>query len=435
MSKGLILAPGLDTWLAEFSIKEIRPDYIAFLATEATNSPIQSMKESRNPMTTRNFFIKNIFSTVETVQEFLNALQWLVYECGADELWIDATNCITVIEMATYTSASLIDIFKEVLDKPVTFNLVYVHSDYTVKEDGVAAEIRGTERLVELEKPIDTLSFVLALESVQKFNEQRYEQSAEDFLMLAKNTTGEKSLLYEGLTLLAESYGFWDKLQIQQATERLETARVRLGKVKEYDLVKELLDFIPQNTEALHQLKNESETAVILDLYTNALRRMNEGRFDDGIARFYACLERITQYQLKTYGIVSNKPQYSKLDSKIVKEFEKKIGFLPSELELKKNVVLLLLLQDQIGKEIEVLGYETFLGLISIRNNSMLAHGTRPVTDQHAKRFKEKLMDPLLKKFVSINSIDENDLQKHSHMKIRELSKLLMKRMHSPLRS
>jgi CRISPR-associated protein (TIGR02710 family) len=422
MVKGLILAPGLDKFIAEVPLKELEPDHTAFLVTEASMPLVHELVKDTKIKSYKLFFIKDIFSTVETIQEFFNALNWLTNECKVKDISIDATNCITVIEMAAYTSASLVDIFKDVLGKDINFKLVYVHADYEIKPDGVAGEVRGTERLVELEKPIDSLSFVLAFDAIRAFNQQRYTQAKEDLSTLSKNTTGEKHILYQGLSSLAGGYENWDKMKINEAIISLKEAEISLEKVKKFEPILKIISKIKDNLSALNKLKENDEMATIFDLHSNALRRMSENRFDDALARLYSCVERITQHQLKLYGIETKNPNLSKLDMKIIEKFKQQIGFLPVELELKKNAYLLLLLDDPIGKEVEKIKYKTFIGLVGIRNNSILAHGTRPVTKEHFLNFKNKLIEPIMKKFTEVANIKPEDLAKHEHIKIKGIS-------------
>jgi len=424
--RGLIIALGLDNFITEFAIKQIKPDYVAFLATDATVGFAHEVAKKTKVKDSRTFFIKNIFSTTETIQEFFNAINWLK-DFNTKEIYIDATNCITVIEMATYTSASLIDIFKEVLGNDLDITLVYVHCDYKIKEDGIASEIRGTEKLVELEKPIDSLSFVLALDAIRAFNQQRYEQSKENFFTLAKNTTGEKSILYEGLGSLSAGYEQWDKMNIEEAAKNLEESKNSLKKVKGFRSISGIISKIENNIVVLGKLKNEDEKEVILDLYSNALRRINENRFDDALARLYACIERITQFQLKKYGIETKSPDFSKLPADIIDRFKKEVGYIPNELELKKNALLLHLLKDPVGEEVAKIGYKTFIGLVGIRNNSILAHGIKPVSRENFSKFKERLTESLLRQFMETNKVNLEELENHSHLKIKGIDELLYK--------
>lgn len=433
MTKGLIIAPGLDKWLLEHAIKEISAENIAFLATEATLPLIQKTVNANKISSYKIFFIKNIFSSVETIQEFFNALNWLTKDKGVKDIWVDATNCITVIEMATYTSASLIDIFKDVLGEDINFNLVYIHADYEVGKDGIAKEVKGTEKIIEIDKPRDSLSFVLALDGIRTFNNRRYDEARENFDSLSKNTTGDKSILYKGLSLLAEGYDSWDKLKIEDSIGRLRNCKENLEKVKNYALVKDVLLKLEENLIVLDKLSEGSEVNVILDLYSNAQRRINEKRFDDALARFYSCLEKITQFELKKFGIDASKPDYSKISKEVLDKFTKKLGFLPVELELKKNALLLIFLEDEIGEEIQKKGYKVFTGLIGIRNNSILAHGTKPVNEKNISDFSKILIEPILAKFIELNNIDKGEIERHSHLKVKELTNLFLKKTHSPL--
>ncbi len=426
MSKGLIIAIGMDDFIAEFAINEIKPKHVAFLVTDVTFSNVMKIVEKCKISSYKLFFIKNIFSTTETIHEFLNAFNWIKGH-KLSQLYVEGTNCITVVEMATYVSASILNLYRDVLEEKIDFKLVYVHADFQIRSDGVAGEVRGTEKLVELERPIDSLSFVLAIDAIRAFNKRRYLNAHENFSILVKNTTGDKIILYKGLFHLSLGYEFWDKVNFDEAIKNLELANENFNQVKDYKLGKKLIPLIEKNIIALENLKAQDLKHIIVDLYINALRRENEGRFDDGIGRLYACLERITQFRLKKYNIDTKSPDYSNLSKDVVKKFEEKLGFLPVELELKKNAELLILLDDPIGKTIKEIKYNKFVGLIGVRNQSILAHGISSISKQNFVDFKVKLLEPVLDSFRKVEKMDEKFVEMHKHIRIHDINEVLYK--------
>jgi len=424
MGKGFIIALGLDDFVAEFALKEVKADHVAFLVTDATVSKIPDLVQKTNITSHKIFFIKDIFSTSETIQEFLNAFRWLK-DHQIDEVYIDATNSITVVEMATYVSASLIDLYKDILGETVVFKLVYVHNEYKLREDGTFGEIRGSEKLVELEKPMDSLNFVLAFDAVRAFNDGRYQQAHETFSLLHKHTSGEKCHFYRGLQLVSEGYNHWDKMNFSQAFSSLQEALVALNKARRYGAGKLIIDAVEKNLEALEKLEEGDASHIILDLFANAARREKEGRYDDAVARSYACIERITQFQLNNYGVDTSHPDYTQIPEDILNSFSQQLGGLPQELELKKNALLLELLDDPIGNVVKEVKYSTFLGLIGMRNSSILAHGTKPIGEANFISFKEKLLVPFFDKFREIKQVDKGAVEMHAHVNVQNIHELL----------
>jgi CRISPR-associated protein (TIGR02710 family) len=424
---GLVIALGLDDFMAEFTIKKIKPQHLVLLVTEKSFSIVNKVLEETQIKSYQIYFIKNIFSTSETIQEFMNGYNWLK-EKEVSKIVIDATNSITVIEMATYVSASLIDLYDEFLGKEINFELIYVHAEYKINEEGVYHEIKGTEKLVTLESPKDSLSFVNVMDAIRAFNKGMYEHAYENFLVLEKNSTNEKNLLYSGLKLFSEAYLEWDRLRYEEAYNYLKLAKEAFLKATNFKLSSDILPKLEKNLEVLAELKKEDKISLIFDIYSNAERVEIAKRYDGAVARLYSCLEKMTQFELKKYGILSRDPDYSKLSKEQKEYFEKEIGFLPKELELKKNVLLLSILENKLGffilKEIT---HKKFIGLVGIRNKSMFAHGTTPIGEQQFNSFKNKLVEPIFEKFLEIQEKNKDELESFRHASLQNLLSLFEK--------
>jgi CRISPR-associated protein (TIGR02710 family) len=408
--------------VSEFAVAEIKPDYVAFLATEASLPTIQNILQTCRIQAHKIFFVKNIFSTEETIQEFFNAFQWLKAQGNMEEMCIEATNCITVLEMSTYVCASMLDLFREIIGEQTVFKLMYVHCDYAIGPTGVAAEVRGSEKLVELERPTESLSFVLSVEAIRAFNAGRYEHATETFQALASSTRGERSLFYGCLAQLARSYDYWDKMHIAAAQEALiEAAQQR---TKSFGAASALGAHSECNARALARLNDGLPESIIIDLYENAMRRERSRNYDDALARLYACIERMVQYRLKKHGIETKDPAYNMLPPNLVEQFHKQVGALPDELELKKGMLLLTIIGDDFGQPVKEMTYKTFVGLIGMRNTSILAHGIKPVSHENFQQFKKVLAAPLFKRFCELESIGPEQVSDHHHMNIPGMQEL-----------
>lgn len=427
MPTGLILAPGLDLHLAQFSLRTIKAASVAFLCTEATIGVCHSLAEAAAipASKVRTCYIKDIFSSSETIQEFINAFEWMRGQDGIDEVWIDATNCITVIEMSAYLTASFIDLYREVLGENIALRLAYIHAQYSKSESGVYAEVPGTEQLVELEKPVDSLGFVLFAEAIRAFNRGRLEDAAENFLSLSKNSSGDRHIFYEALYSLARGYDCWDKMRFDAALELCGTAIAQFARVRGHREAKRLAEVVGSQKEILQNLIVTDEAAVVADLTMNAMRREQEGRCDDALARLYACVERMVQARLTVHGITTKAPDYSRLPESVYQELLKTYQKAPVELELKKAAHLLSLLEDPVGKAIVDIGHRTFTGLIGLRNDSLLAHGTKPISKEHYAKFKAVLFDPISAAYWGDITAREREIEPHRFIQLTSFRTML----------
>ena len=118
----------------------------------------------------------------------------------------------------------------------------------------------------------------------------------------------------------------------------------------------------------------------VADLLNNAERRASQDRFDDAIARLYRATEMVAQIRLfREHGLDSNKLTLNDLPENLRSEYE---PFVRDNgkvlLGLRDSFGLLNRLDDPVGRLFFDTG-NTVIAALTIRNNSILAHGTDPV--------------------------------------------------------
>ncbi len=414
--KGLIIAPGLETYLAAITIDKEKPSYIAFITDEATNEMVGKILEKMKmkPLEYKKFFVKQYVSTMETMQEFFKAYYWLK-EKGVSEVIVDASNTLKPRAIALYMTSSFIDVFKDLTGEEPIIKLDYINCPF----DSNGKPIIGKEELIELDEPSDTIGFALSIYAINLFNNFVYSSAAKIFEMLEKRTTSDHHLLYSGLKKLSNSFDMWEKFQLSRAIKEMDEAILIFRKVKTYIFANKILPQLEGIRSTLADTEKDFGLHQIVDLYQNANRRLEENRFDDALARFYSCLELISRFSLGKHGIDPSNPDYAKLPEACMGEFKKRNkGLLPIEIELKKGFELLACLNDPLGREVEK-DKKTFLGLIGLRNQSILAHGIKPVSEQNALMFKEKLAGKLLLGLLEQEKVESDKmLNLHLHIKL-----------------
>jgi hypothetical protein len=120
----------------------------------------------------------------------------------------------------------------------------------------------------------------------------------------------------------------------------------------------------------------------------NARRRIvDQGRYDDGVARLYRCVEMWHQWRLQEqHSISTGSPDWSKVDGKAQKQFLEAADLeeLPGLLGLQHARILDRVLSGGVEEDDEVLR-----NLLQQRNHSILAHGLEPIDAKAAGRFLE----------------------------------------------
>lgn len=175
---------------------------------------------------------------------------------------------------------------------------------------------------------------------------------------------------------LARAYSAWDKFRHDEARELLSKI-----KMKEVDGNKEFLNRL--NKEEL------KEPYCIADLLNNATRRGNiECKYDDAVARLYRAMEMLAQWKLKVDHGIPNTGDVPK--EKLPPGFQLAAaadGTL--KLGLRQCYQLLAEFGDPVGRMFTE--DSEFLGLLEARNNSILAHGTKPVDRSTYEKFCDKV--------------------------------------------
>ena len=182
---------------------------------------------------------------------------------------------------------------------------------------------------------------------------------------------------------LVKAYDLWDKFEHEKAFQML--TGVKAGETA-------------YNKSFLGRLTNagEREDFILVDLMNNARRRMEEGKYDDAVARLYRTVELIAQYRLKmkyeidTSDVDTWHLKTLGMERKVLEKYEElrdEKGKI--KLPLRKDFELLQDLGDEVGKKF--LEDKKMQDLLSRRNNSILAHGLVPVKREDAERMFESV--------------------------------------------
>jgi CRISPR-associated protein (TIGR02710 family) len=137
---------------------------------------------------------------------------------------------------------------------------------------------------------------------------------------------------------------------------------------------------------------------LLVDLWANALRRLDEGRFIDAVARLYRLAELIAQFRLlRRFEIDTSDVEMGKVPENMREKLENyrdERGKV--KIPLRASYELLEALGDEVGK---AWAQPKLRDALSARNNSIAAHGLEPVTDEVAYKLKEAI-EPLLNSVV-----------------------------------
>lgn len=203
---------------------------------------------------------------------------------------------------------------------------------------------------------------------------------------------------FEIVEQLCLGYSSWDLFQhklagryLKRAADMLESFAIISGR-KEYD---ELLEAVRRNAAWIEELRQgEGGMRLVGDLLANAERRAQEGKYDDAVARLYRALELRGQIALREPPLeiesASSVP-IEKVPERLREEFARRYGDAEAgRLKIGLAAVYTLLAESGHPLGAAYFANEKELSrILHARNQSILAHGLIPLSEEHYKRLSE----------------------------------------------
>ena len=277
MKRALFMTVGTGVGINEERIKRLahglltaiihyKPDKVIFFGSEDSKATIDSIKqqyyEERGKELKNYEFIK--INDIDSFYECYSKIEEKIRENESYEIIID------------YTSGT----------KTMTTSAAVAAMLYQKKLSLVSGK-RGKDGIVmpKTEEPKEQSLFAaynkfLFDKFKEAFNSYRFEEAKR---YLQQIVADERVEYYDRII---DAYDAWDKFNHSKAEEYLKNYKEKL---------------FYNNKVFLHNLKEAKlkEEYLIPDLINNAKRRIEEGKYDDAVARAYRCVEMIAQYKLK----------------------------------------------------------------------------------------------------------------------------------------
>ena len=219
---------------------------------------------------------------------------------------------------------------------------------------------------------------------------------------------------------LCKAYYAWDNMDFEDAYDHLR--KVNLNQV-EFMEVKNDIKF---NLKALGNIINSKSVNlkncyILASLINNSIRRSEEFKYDDAIARLYRSFELIAQIELTKYNIKSSDIDVSVLkqnnvSDEFIMDLEKTREDGKIRIGLEKDFLLLNELGNDLGKHY-VDNESKIKNLTRKRNNSILAHGLDSLTQNDFDEFLDIVLnlsyslDKDMKKFIKQTKFAKFDLK------------------------
>lgn len=213
------------------------------------------------------------------------------------------------------------------------------------------------------------------------------------------------------LKMMYELFLRWDQFNHREAKNILEKicARKKMKKIcqkvlSNYDAIQAHLGRICHAMNGDHA---KIEWSFLADLLNNAERRYQQGRYDDAVARLYRSLEALAQAELARCGIDKNNVVLDQVPPGKAREFCQSLPTSNGKrrLALFGSFQLLSLLDDaeaaQLGKDF--IDNKSLHQRLEARNQSILAHGIRPVKPGDYKSLREQVLEIIRHRYDEID--------------------------------
>ena len=251
--------------------------------------------------------------------------------------------------------------------------------------------------------------------SRHNFNANRFRECIEMLNYIVDLNIDKDSFLE-----LCRGYYAWDVMEFEEAYNHLRKVNANHMEVVE------IKGTLKKNLNALgiivnSRSENLKNCYILASLINNSIRRAEEYKYDDAIARLYRSFELIAQIRLTKYGIFTSDVDTSVLaDNNVsedfIEELEKTREDGKIRIGLIKDFLLLNELNDTLGK-IYIENENKIKNMTQKRNYSILAHGLNSQSKQDFDDFLEVVLslayelDKDMKKFLYQTKFAKFDLK------------------------
>ncbi|SHH26734.1 CRISPR-associated protein, TIGR02710 family [Thermosyntropha lipolytica DSM 11003] len=282
----------------------------------------------------------------------------------------------------------------------------------------------GSEMLIKVEHPFAVFGDLEAENAQRLAGQYNYHSAASIYKQLMGKVPDPR--YFELHYLLCRSYNRWDNLEIKEAGEVIKELINRIRQYRYEDFAPRFVQILPvlekqaayldrlapiqeKDFHITEALNAEFAVALVMTIYTNALRRERQGKLDMATLLLYRTLEMISQFTLLlNYGLDTAEPEYEKLPMKKEELYEKMAEIykkaqlsvpaeLPDKISLLHGYALLKALDDPLVQNVNI---KQISEQSNMRNNTIFAHGFAFIKPAAYEAFK-RTVNALLEAFIS----------------------------------
>ncbi|GBC99211.1 hypothetical protein HRbin17_01733 [bacterium HR17] len=400
MPKGMVITVGVGSGIEHgiaLSIQKFNPDFVIFLVTQQSKATLGRIEQAAKELRVQlpPYDLVEVSDENDVQKAYEAAVEAIRKLC---EKGIAPTN--TAVDYTTGTKP----MSAGALYAGITENcadVVYVAGE----RDKNGRVISGTEKFLSL-RPNELFARRCLIEAVRLFNAWQFpaaRQILEEFLRpFPPDRVAQLFPQLDSLRKLCDAYQAWDAfdhIKAKEAFDAVDKTIIQQWSSAEKQIAdnKGWVNRLARNLQSPN-LSQRLCKELLVDLWANALRRIEEKRFVDAVARLYRLCELIAQFRLwHQHEIDTSDVDMSKVPESVKEKLERYRNEKGKvQIPLQTSYELLAALGDEIGEEWD---NPELKHAISARNCSIAAHGLEPVSDEVAEKLKGAV-EPLLRKVV-----------------------------------
>ena len=365
------------------TINKIYPHYVVFFASSKSKHTIEYIKELFE--NENDEFIEGDdyqVVSIEAIDDF-NAC----FEIFESKIWdFDYSGDKDYQIIMDYTSGT-----KTMSAAMACCGMFYSKDLISVGGDRSTGEVSAGTELINYQNLYKIYDKFSLMRIRYNFNANRF-RACIDILNYIVDLNIHKNSLLE----LCKSYYAWDNMDCEHAYDYL--TNVDMNQFEFLEIKEEL----KKNLNALGIIVNSYSTNlkncyILASLINNSIRKADEYKYDDAIARLYRSLELIAQIKLTAYNLKSSDIDVSILmENNVSSEFVESLEKLKEDGKIKLGLIRDFLLLNELGDELGkyyVENEKVIKNLTQNRNNSILAHGLESQSKQDFDEFLRVVLD------------------------------------------
>ncbi|WP_405293985.1 TIGR02710 family CRISPR-associated CARF protein [Methanobrevibacter sp.] len=361
------------------TITKIYPNYVVFFASDKSKETIKYIEdifESEDD----EFILGKDYEIVpmEAIDDFSACFETFEYK-----IWEFSFNCDKDYQIIMdYTSGT-----KTMSASMACCGMFYSKNLISVGGDRTKGEVsRGTE-IINYQNLYKIYDKFALMRTRHNFNSNRF-MPCIDIL----NYIVDLNIHKDSLLKLCKAYYYWDNMEFENAYNHLK--EVNTHSIEFEDIKKDLkINLKALGTIVNSKSENLKNCYILASLINNSIRKADEYRYDDAIARLYRSFELIAQIKLTKYGLKSSDIDLSILkQKKVSQKFIDELESIKEDGKVRIGLVRDYLLLNELNDDLGIYYMENqnrIKDLTQKRNNSILAHGLDSQTKEDFDDFLE----------------------------------------------